>query len=158
MKCPRLTPLTTSLPGERVTRVLDRIVAWRGLPQNLLTDNGPEFTGTALDQWAHRHGVTLQFIAAGKPMQNAYIESFNGKFRDECLNEHWFINVPHARAIIERWRQDYNTERPRRSPRDVWRAPMGAVAGSMQQIHHNRTLLDNCPKKGGRSYPSSETP
>ena len=105
----------TSLPGERVTRVLDRIVAWRGLPQNLLTDNGPEFTGTALDQWAHRHGVTLQFIAAGKPMQNAYIESFNGKFRDECLNEHWFINVPHARAIIERWRQDYNTERPHSS-------------------------------------------
>jgi putative transposase len=56
--------------------------------------------------------VTVQFIAAGKPMQNAYIESFNGKFHDECLNEHWFINVPHARAIIERWRQDYNTERP----------------------------------------------
>ena len=81
----------------------------------LVTDNGPEFTGVALDQWAHRHGVHLHFIEPGKPMQNPYVESFNGKFRDECLNEHWFVNVRHARTIIAEWTNDYNTERPHSS-------------------------------------------
>jgi len=102
----------TSLPGERVARVLTRIVAERGLPTQIVLDNGPELTGKALDQWASRHGVELRFIDPGKPIQNAVCESFNGRFRDECLNEHWFLGVADARRIVEAWRHDYNHHRP----------------------------------------------
>ena len=101
-----------SLPGERVTRVLDRVAAERGYPNVIVCDNGPEFRGEALDQWAHRHGVQLAFIEPGKPVQNAYIESFNGKFRDECLNENWFVSLADAQQTIEAWRIDYETARP----------------------------------------------
>jgi len=79
------------------------------------TDQGPEFTGRALDQWAYQNGVELKLIEAGKPNQNAYVESFNGKFRDECLNEHWFMSLAHARAVIGAWRRDYNEGRPHKS-------------------------------------------
>ncbi|AJX56678.1 integrase core domain protein [Burkholderia mallei] len=82
------------------------------IPKAVRTDQGPEFTSRALDQWAYANGVTLKLIQAGKPTQNAYIESFNGKFRDECLNEHWFTTLAHARAVIAAWRQDYNEQRP----------------------------------------------
>ena len=95
--------------------VLDRIADTRGLPQSITVDNGPEFDSQVLDKWAYRCGVQLSFIRPGKPNENAYIESFNGKFRDECLNEHWFISLTHARAIIEAWRIEYNTERPHSS-------------------------------------------
>ena len=78
-------------------------------------DHGPEFEGQALDAWAYRQDIRLAFIRPGKPVENAYIESFNGKFRDECLNEHWFITIEHARRLIERWRIEYNTERPHSS-------------------------------------------
>jgi putative transposase len=78
-------------------------------------DHGPEFEGKALDAWAYARGLTLAFIRPGKPVENAYIESFNGRFRDECLNEHWFVTMAQARAIIERWRIEYNTERPHSS-------------------------------------------
>lgn len=105
----------TSLPGVRVQAVLDRLADTRGLPQSITVDNGPEFDGKVLDQWAYRTAVQLSFIRPGKPNENAYIESFNGKFRDECLNEHWFISLTHARAIIEAWRIEYNTERPHSS-------------------------------------------
>lgn len=105
----------TSLPGLRVKAVLDRLADTRGLPQSITVDNGPEFDGKVLDQWSYRTGVQLSFIRPGKPNENAYIESFNGKFRDECLNEHWFISIPHARAVIEAWRIEYNTERPHSS-------------------------------------------
>ncbi len=105
----------TSLPGLRVKTVLDRLADTRGLPQSITVDNGPEFDGKVLDQWAYRTGVQLSFIRPGKPNENAYIESFNGKFRDECLNEHWFISLAHARRIIEDWRIEYNTERPHSS-------------------------------------------
>jgi putative transposase len=105
----------TSLPGLRVKTVLDRLADNRGLPQSITVDNGPEFDGKVLDQWAYRTGVQLSFIRPGKPNENAYIESFNGKFRDECLNEHWFISLAHARRIIEAWRIEYNTERPHSS-------------------------------------------
>ncbi len=101
-----------SISGHYVTRVLDRAARFRGYPQAIRTDQGPEFTGRALDQWAYEHGVELKLIQAGKPTQNAYIESFNGKFRDECLNEHWFRSLEHARAILCEWRQDYNENRP----------------------------------------------
>lgn len=100
------------ISGHYVTRVLDQAARFRGYPAAIRTDQGPEFTGKALDEWAYRHGVQLKLIQPGKPTQNAYIESFNGKFRDECLNEHWFQSLTHARAIIQAWRQDYNEQRP----------------------------------------------
>jgi len=102
----------TSLSGCRVTRVLERLVRERGMPGCVVADNGPEFTGRAVDQWAYARGLRLEFIDPGRPTQNASIESFNGKFRDECLNEHWFVSLADARAIIEGWRQTYNGERP----------------------------------------------
>jgi putative transposase len=101
-----------SLPGLRVVRVLDRLAETIGLPDTLVMDNGPEFSGRALDTWAYARGVQLRFIRPGKPIDNAFVESFNGKFRDECLNEHWFASVAEARALIEAWRVDYNTVRP----------------------------------------------
>ena len=105
----------TSITGLRVQAVLDRLAGTRGLPQSITVDNGPEFDSQVLDKWAYRSGVQLSFIRPGKPNENAYIESFNGKFRDECLNEHWFISLAHARSIIEGWRIEYNTERPHSS-------------------------------------------
>lgn len=102
----------TSLTGERVCRVLDRLKASRGLPLEIVLDNGPEMISKALDEWAYRNKVHLNFIEPGKPNQNAFIESFNGRFRDECLNEHWFANLGEARRIVEAWRLDYNQDRP----------------------------------------------
>jgi len=105
----------TSITGLRVQAVLDRLADTRGLSKSITVDNGPEFYGQVLDQWAYRTGVELSFIRPGKPNENAYIESFNGKFRDECLNEHWFLSLAHARSVIEAWRIEYNTERPHSS-------------------------------------------
>lgn len=101
-----------SIPGAYVARVLEQAVRFRGAPRVIRTDQGPEFTGKALDQWAYGRGVQLKLIQPGKPTQNAFIESFNGKFRDECLNEHWFTSLAHARAQIAVWRRDYNEQRP----------------------------------------------
>lgn len=103
-----------ALGGRPVTRVLEQLAASRGLPQVLRTDNGPEFCGRAMLTWAHERGLTLRLIEPGKPDQNAYIESFNGRFRDECLNEHWFTSLAHAQAVIETWRREYNEERPKK--------------------------------------------
>jgi len=100
------------ISGLYVTRVLDQAARFRGLPAAIRTDQGPEFTGKALDQWATERGVKLKLIQPGKPTQNAYIESFNGRFRDECLNDHWFTSLAHARTLIARWRRDYNEGRP----------------------------------------------
>ena len=103
----------TSIAGVRVARVLDRVIGERGAqPDEIVMDNGPELTSRALDQWAYERGVRLHFIEPGKPQQNGYIESFNGKLRDECLNEHWFLTLAHARQTIEDWRNDYNQRRP----------------------------------------------
>jgi len=102
----------TSLTGDRVARVLDRLAADRGYPKEILSDNGPEFAGLVLNQWAYGNRVVQLFIQPGKPMQNGYVESFNGKLRDECLNEHWFRSVGEARRIIEFWRITYNNDRP----------------------------------------------
>jgi putative transposase len=106
------TEVDTSLPGLRVARVLDQLGEERGLPEVITVDNGPEFAGRALDAWAYERQVQLHFIEPGKPVQNAYIESFNGRLRDECLNEHWFGSLYQAREIIEAWREDYNGVRP----------------------------------------------
>jgi putative transposase len=114
----------TSLGGERVVRVLDDVVAQRGKPQVIQIDNGPEFRSKALDVWACQNGVKLHFIEPGKPTQNGLIESFNGRFRDECLNQEWFSSLKEARQLIEAWRVGYNSKRPHSSlgylPPDVW--------------------------------------
>ncbi len=102
----------TSLPGARVVRVLERLAAERGAPAELVLDNGPELAGKALDQWAYERGVQLRFIAPGKPVQNAFVESFNGRLRDECLDRHWFLGLTDARRTVEAWRDDYNCTRP----------------------------------------------
>ena len=117
-ECPALEA-DHSLTGKRVTRVLDRVALLRGLPDVITVDNGPEFISKALDLWAYENNVKLRFIQPGKPVQNAYIESFNGKFREECLNEHVFVSLHSAQQIIETWRQDYNTERPHSSLNDL---------------------------------------
>lgn len=109
----------TSINGRRVCEVLNRIAYKEGLPEVITIDNGPEFIGKALDSWAYQRGVHLRFIRPGKPVENAYIESFNGKFRDECLNEHWFTSPDRARQVIEAWRVDYNNERPHSSLNDM---------------------------------------
>lgn len=101
-----------SLPGQRVVRVLDKLRLQGRLPHRLRTDNGPEFTGKALDAWAQEHGVQLEFIRPGRPMDNGHIESFNGRLRDECLNQNAFLSLADARDTLERWRRDYNRERP----------------------------------------------
>ena len=97
-----------SLPGARVVRVLTRVVAERGRPNEIVCDNGPEFIGRALEIWAEENNVKIRFIQPGKPVQNCFVESFNGRFRDECLNEHWFTSLDDARSKIEAWRHDYN--------------------------------------------------
>jgi putative transposase len=104
-----------SLTGERVTRVLERLSIDRGLRLVIQADNGPELRGRILDQWAYEHGVKRQFIAPGKPIQNAYIESFNARLREECFNEHVFLSLDDARNKIECWRIAYNRERPHSS-------------------------------------------
>ena len=104
-----------AIGGHALTRILDRLSVRRGLPQAIRTDNGKEFCSRALLSWAHARGVKLFLIEPGKPNQNAYIESFNGRFRDECLNEHWFTSLQHAQVVIEAWRQEYNNERPKKS-------------------------------------------
>jgi putative transposase len=102
----------TSLPGRAVVRVLDRLGRRRPLPAQLVLDNGPELISRVLEAWAHQHAVDLHFIDPGKPIQNAHCESFHGRVRDECLNEHWFLSLGDARRIVEAWRQDYNQARP----------------------------------------------
>ena len=121
-ECP-VIEVDTSLPSQRVIRALDRLAEVRGLPRSLVVDHGPEFISKTLDAWAYAHGVQLLFIRPGKPVDNAYIESFHSRFRDECLNERWFWDLPDARRQIETWRRDYNDVRPhsslgQRTPRE----------------------------------------
>lgn len=104
-----------SISGTHLTRILDQLCSQRGRPAVIRSDAGPEFTCSARLTWSHRNGVTLRLIEPGKPNQNAYVESLNGRLRDECLNEHWFTSLAHARAVIEAWRCEYNEERPKTS-------------------------------------------
>lgn len=103
-----------AIGGLMLTRILDELAIHRGLPRAIRTDNGKEFCSRAMLTWAHARGVKLFLIEPGKPNQNAYIESFNGRFRDECLNENWFTSLPHAQVVIESWRREYNEERPKK--------------------------------------------
>ena len=98
--------------GQRVAEVLMRLGEERGLSRTIRVDNGPEYTSKRLDQWAYLNGVELDFIRPGKPTDNAFIEAFNGRLRQECLNETWFLSLADAREKVEGWRQHYNRERP----------------------------------------------
>ncbi len=128
-ECPAIE-VDTSLGGARVVGVLERLAETRGLPEVITVDNGPEFAGRVMAEWAYRKGIRLNFIRPGKPVENAFVESFNGRLRDECLNTNWFMSVRHAREIIEDWRLDYNEVRPHsslngRSPREYAEAAVG---------------------------------
>ena len=102
----------TSITGRRVVAVLEKLARMHGLPRVITADNGTEFTCRVVDEWAHRNGVKLDFIRPGKPIENAYIESFNGRLRQECLEQHWFVSMEDAKEKIEEWRIDYNEHRP----------------------------------------------
>jgi len=119
------------ISGQYVTRLLDRAALFRGYPLAVRTDNGPEFTSRAFMAWAQSHGVRHLLIEPGRPMQNGYIESFNGKFRDEFLNEHWFETLQQARNATAIWRQDYNEVRPHGS---IGRIPPARFA----ELHRQR--------------------
>jgi putative transposase len=136
----------TSITGTRVKAVLERLAETRGLPNSITVDHGPEFEGQVLDAWAYERRVQLSFIRPGKPNENAYIESFNGKFRDECLNEHWFVTLAQARRIIEAWRVEYNTERPHSSLGDL--TPEEFAANNLLRIQ--KTLSLTADSSSGR--------
>ncbi len=139
-----------SLTGEKVARQLEPVVAARGAPESITVDNGSEFVSRALDHWAYRHRVHLQFIRPGKPVENGFIESFNGRLRDECLNAHMFLSLAEVRTKLADWQQDYNRRRPHsalgdRAPAEFaadWRpppalaklAPGGGLHGNFQAI------------------------
>lgn len=122
----------TSLSGLRVGRELDRIAELRGRPAMIVSDNGTELTSHAILHWQEERGVLWHYIAPGKPQQNGFVESFNGRFRDECLNEHLFRSLPSARRIIEAWRTDYNHSRPHTSLNGLTPA---AFAARREQRH-----------------------
>jgi putative transposase len=130
-ECPGIE-VDFSLTGVRVARVLERLREQGRKPRLIQVDNGPKFVGEALDAWAHEHDVKLQFIRSGKPVENAYIESFNGRLREECLNQHAFVSLDDARKRIEAWRTDYNAVRPRNA--------LGQLApDQFRQLHQNQT-------------------
>ena len=139
-----------SIGGERVCRIRNRLFIGRPLPETVILNNGAEFAGTVLDVWAGQHGVRLHFIQPGKPFQNAFIERFNGKFHDACLNEHWFLTLQEAQGVIEAWRQEYNEERTHSAIGDV--TPMEFIQHHQDrsQAAHESTSLAPGVIKGGK--------
>lgn len=144
----------TSISGRRVARVLDRIAERRPLPKGIVVDNGPEFTSQALDQWAYERGVELRFIEPGKPTENCFVESFNGKFRDECLNAHWFTTLHQADSTIQGWIEDYNEVRPHSSLGNL--PPQEYADQLMRTATHPETLAAGRSEAQSSSHPSPE--
>jgi putative transposase len=103
------------LTGDDVVQTLNGLIQTRGIPDSIRVDNGTEFTSQVVDQWAYWNCVTLDFITPGKPSENGIIEAFNGRLRAECLNEHWFLSLADAQDKLDKWREDYNSERPHSS-------------------------------------------
>ena len=120
------------LGGHRVVEVLTRLGEERGLPRTIRVDNGPEFTSRILDQWAYLNGVEFDFSRPGKPTDNAFVESFNGRLRQECLNESWFLSLEDAREKVEAWRHHYNRERPHGALGNLAPLEFAAVAANAQ--------------------------
>jgi putative transposase len=116
-----------SLTGVKVAAALSRVLQRRSAPTAITVDNGGEFVSRAMDAWAYAHDVRLDFIRPGRPVENAFIESFNGKLRDECLNTHVFTSVAEAQKILDAWREDYNLVRPHSSLQDRTPAAVGAM-------------------------------
>lgn len=129
------------MSGARVVESLERVAEWRGHPNSITVDNGTEFCSRAVDAWAYRHQVKLDFIRPGRPVENGLIESFNGRLRDECLNLHLFWSVEDAHAKLETWREDYNTERPHSALANLPPAAFAASAARKEKQHENRELL-----------------
>ena len=131
----------TSIGGARVCRVPDRLVEQRRVTEQIMIDNGPEFTGSTLDAWAYRRGVKLHFINPGKPIQSSYIERSRGKLRDEYLNKNWLVDLADCRRTIEAWREDYNTQRAGRHDAPGVRhgrrypQPRLKAGGALRQVH-----------------------
>jgi putative transposase len=140
--------VATSLTGERVVGVLEQLRQTIGAPERIAIDNGPEFVSKALDAWAYRHSIRLEFSRLGKPTDNAFVESFNGHFRAECLDQHWFESVEEAKQTIEKWRVDYNTERPHRSLKQATPAAFAAAWKTPKEPAGQRSRWT---KTGGRS-------
>lgn len=107
------------IKGEQVVAILKQLSTRHGVPQRVQTDNGSEFASRVFDQWAYEHRATLDFSRPSRPTDNPFIESFNGSFRDECLNTHWFLSLEDAREKIESWRQEYNDFRPHSAPGNI---------------------------------------
>jgi len=125
--------------------MLEAVAHKRGYPDVLVVDNGPELRGRDLDRWAHEHGVRLFFIDPGKPMQNGSIESFNGRFREECLDQSWFTSLPEARRIIEAWRLDYNEDRPHTSLRMATPVAFAAARPFIKQPRPPASEINTAP-------------
>ncbi len=138
----------TSITGACVARELDRLKALRGLPKAIVCDNGTEFVSKAMDQWAFSNKVELSFIQPGKPIQNAFIESFNGKLRASCLKENWFENPHHARQIIESWRIEYNTDRPNKPLGKLTPAEFAKIHGMVIRTFSRNNGSNPCSKSG----------
>lgn len=134
----------TSIGGARVARELDCIIAWRGKPGSIVSDNGTELTSNAILAWAETNKVTWHYIEPGKPTQNAFMESFNGRLRDEFLNETLFRSLPHARALLEAWRKDYNTVRPH--SKLGWQTPMAYASQNLQRAFPLRHFESSAAK------------
>ena len=151
--CSKLCPALgcdVSLPAERVVRILDEAIEVHGTPRAIRTDNGPEFTSRAFDAWCYARGIEHHFIRPGKPIENAFAESFNGRVRDEMLNQHCFTSVRHAQDLLDDWRADYNAVRPHTtlgglSPEQFLAAEAGPHGAPPQQLtvpdHSNQLAL-----------------
>jgi putative transposase len=124
-ECLRLVA-DSSLSGQKVAAALDPVVRYRGAPQAITVDNGSEFASRALEVWAYQHGIHLDFIRPGRPVENPFIEAFNGRLRDECLNVELFFSVQDAQEKLERWREDYNRYRPHSALQDRTPAEVAA--------------------------------
>ena len=138
------------ISGAYVVRVLDRAACFRGYPRAVRTDNGPEFTSRAFIAWTQRHSIEHLLIEPGRPMQNGYIESFNGKFRDECLNEQWFTSLTQARDVIAAWRRDYNEVRPHSS--------CGRISPAQFAANHRAQQTNNAVPWTGQSSVDTQSP
>ena len=140
-ECP-VIEVDLSLPGARVLRVLEQVADERGLPSAIRVDHGPEFVCDAVRRWCKQKKVELDYIEPGIPMQNGHVESWNGKFRDECLNMHWFQTMGQAKTIIENWRMDYNEVRPHSALQYATRrefANRSSASFAVQSLKNTRT-------------------
>ena len=149
VSCPKRSPRISPLRPSRKTRlpfysrswhsndvvsVLEELADERGLPEKIQVDNGPEFASKSLDLWAYLNGVQLDFSRPGKPTDNAVIESFNGKFREECLNQSWFLSLEEAKYKIELWSGEYNEVRPRSAMASLAPSEFAVSSGQMKQV------------------------